>query len=252
MSVLCFMFRCRYNNTGYTWCIMNYSRLLFTIFSAVGSILIFAIWSNVHVYAQQSSSPILSASSPPSIANSPSTTISPEIKAKMCDPGNPDLKVVNTTESGICGIAKTVKPPLLSAAATPPQTTISSPSAAPLAQLPNSTISNNNNNTGITMTTNVPIVLRPLPGGTCPTGYHLVSGTVCIKDLPSTARQTIPTTSKPITTTNATKSFSIPPLSATSKLNDTNPTNNDDNNSSNDNKENFKSEILKSFNEGIK
>jgi hypothetical protein len=169
----------------------------------------------------------------------------------MCDPSNPDLKVVNTTESGICGIAKTVKPPLLSAAATPPQTTISSPSAAPLAQLPNSTISNNNN-TGITTTTNVPIVLRPLPGGTCPTGYHLVSGTVCIKDLPSTARQTIPTTSKPITTTNATKSFSIPPPSATSNLNDTNPTNNDDNNSSNDNKENFKSEILKSFNEEIK
>jgi hypothetical protein len=53
---------------------MNYSRLLFTILPAVGGILIFAIWSNVHVYAQPSSSPTLSASSPPSTANSPSVT----------------------------------------------------------------------------------------------------------------------------------------------------------------------------------
>ncbi|MFL6458717.1 MAG: hypothetical protein ACJ71G_17345 [Nitrososphaeraceae archaeon] len=128
---------------------INYSRLLFTIFSAVGGILVFAIWSNIHAYAQQSSSPTLSASSPPSTTSTPSTTISPELKSKMCDPSNPDLKVVNTTEARICGIPKTVKPPLLSA-------------AAPLAQLPNSTV--NGNNTGVRTTTNVPIVLRPLPG----------------------------------------------------------------------------------------
>jgi hypothetical protein len=224
---------------------MNYSRLLFTIFSAVGVILISAIWSNIYVYGQQSSSPTLSAPSPSFTSNSPSTTISPEIKAKMCDPSNPDLKIINTTESRICGIAKTVKPPLLSAAATPTLTTISSP----LAQLPNSTMINNNN-TGITTATNVPIVTKPLPGGTCPTGYHLVSGTVCIKDLPSAAQQTITTTSKP--TTNATKSFSIPSRSTTSKPDGTNPTNNDDTTNSNDNKETFKSEILKSFNKEIK
>ena len=31
-------------------------------------------------------------------------------KAAICDPNNPSLKVVNTTESRICGIPKTVKP----------------------------------------------------------------------------------------------------------------------------------------------
>jgi hypothetical protein len=63
---------------------MNYSRLLFTIFSIIGGILVFAVWSNIQAYAQPSSSP-------PSTAGSPSTMISPEIKAKMCDPSNPDL-----------------------------------------------------------------------------------------------------------------------------------------------------------------
>ena len=64
--------------------------------------LVFAIWTNNHVYAQQ----LLS----PSTASSPSTIISPEIKAKMCNPSNPSLKVVNTTEARICGIPKTVQP----------------------------------------------------------------------------------------------------------------------------------------------
>jgi hypothetical protein len=210
---------------------MNYSGLLFIMFLSVSYMLVFAIWTNNHVYAQQLSSP--------STASSPSTIISPEIKAKMCDPSNPDLKIVNTTEARICGIAKTIK-------------STSAPSAAtPLARLPNSTISNNN--TGITTTTNVPIVLRPLPGGTCPIGYHLVSGTVCIKDLPSTARQTIPTTSKP-TTTNATRSFTpIPSSTATiSQPGDTNPTNNDKNNKNPNNEENFNTKILKSFNKKFK
>ena len=215
---------------------MNYSRLLFTKFSVIGCILVFVIWSNVHVYAQQSSSTrTLGASAPPPTTNSPSTTISPGLKAKMCDPSNPDLKVVNTTESRICGIAKTVKPPLLS------------PTAAPIAQLPKSTTSNNH--TGITTTTNASIVLRPLSGRTCPIGYHLVSGTVCIKNLPSVAEQTVRSSSNP---TNATKSFSIPSPLTTGKLKDTNPTNNDENNNPNQNKENFKSEILKSFNKKIK
>ena len=221
---------------------MNYSRLLFTIFSAVGSILVFAIWSNIPVYAQQSSLP-------PSTASSPSTMISPEIKSKMCDPSNPDLKVVNTTEARICGIPKTVKPPLLSSAA--PQTMTSSPSA----QFPNSTASANNNSI-TTKTSNAPIVLRPLPGGKCPTGYHLISEAVCIKDLPSavaltktTPTPTIPTT----TTTNATKSFPIPSPSATSQPSSTKPTNNDKNSkNSNNEEENFNTKILKSFNKEFK
>jgi hypothetical protein len=94
------------------------------------------------------------------------------------------------------------------------------------------------NNTG----PNVPIVIRPQPGGTCPQGYHLVSGTVCIKDLPSAA----PTKTTP--TTNTTNAFSTP-LSSTTQPNGTNPSNNNDNS---DNEQNFGTKILKSFNEGIK
>jgi hypothetical protein len=59
----------------------------------------------------------------------------------MCDPSSPSLKVVNTTESRICGIPKTVKPHSLSSAITPPtsaavslppqqQTTITKPTTA--------------------------------------------------------------------------------------------------------------------------
>jgi hypothetical protein len=216
---------------------MNYSRLLFTIFLAVGCILVFAVWSNSHAFAQQ-------PSSPPSTASSPSTTISPEIKAKMCDPSNPDLKIVNTTEARICGIPKTVKPSLLSSSAMP-----QTPSAA---QLPKSTVNGNNNSSVTTTTTNVAIVLRPLPGGTCPTGYHLVSGAVCIKDLPSTAQQqTTPTASTPTITTNATKSFPISSPHATTQPSTTNPTKNDNNDNSN-NEENFHTKILKSFNKEFK
>jgi hypothetical protein len=60
-------------------------------------------------------------------------------------------------------------------AAVIPQAMTSSPSVAPLAKI---------RDTKATTTTNVPTVLKPLLGGTCPTGYRLVSGTVCIKDLP--------------------------------------------------------------------
>src|SRR5919204_6274995 len=166
----------------------NNSKLLFIIFPVI----IFAIWSNnIYAYAQQSSPPPSA-----SVGSSPNTTISPEIKAKLCNPSNPALKVVNTTEARICGISKTVKPPL-------------SPSVAPLAQLPNST--GRGNNTGITTTTtttnnSIPIVLRPLAGGTCLTGYHLVSGAVCIKDLPSAAlTKTAASATIPTSTTKATK-----------------------------------------------
>src|SRR4051794_21474541 len=119
---------------------MNYSRLIFTIFSAIASILAFAIWSNnnnnIYVYAQQLYSP--------------------------------------------------------------------SASPTPLSQLPQQT----NNNTGSgSSNSSIPIVLRPLPGGTCPSGYHLVSGAVCIKDI---AQSASPQTTSAIPTTNATKSFSIP------------------------------------------
>jgi hypothetical protein len=103
---------------------MNYTPLIFTVFSLLAGMLLFAIWSNIYVYAQQSSSPTLSASSP-SAGSSPITTISSQLKAKMCDPSNPSLKAVNTTESHICGIPKTVKPPSLPGAA-PPTSAVSS------------------------------------------------------------------------------------------------------------------------------
>jgi len=36
-------------------------------------------------------------------------TVSPELKSKICDPNNPKLRFVNTTESNICGVPKTIK-----------------------------------------------------------------------------------------------------------------------------------------------
>jgi hypothetical protein len=122
-----------------------------------------------------------------------------------------------------------------------PQTTTSSLPVAPLAKLPNST------GNGLTTTANVPIVLKPLPGGTCPQDYRLVSGTVCIKDLPSAVPiKTTPTAA----TTNAT----IPPPSATtSQASGTISSSNDKNaNDNSDNQENFKTKILKSFNKKFK
>ena len=86
------------------------------------------------VYAQQL--PLSSSPSPsPSAGSSSSpstTTVSPELKAKMCDPNNPSLRVVNTTESHICGIPKTVKPPVL--AAIPPSTSAATSSSSTSAE----------------------------------------------------------------------------------------------------------------------
>jgi hypothetical protein len=248
------MFRC--NNGRQSYHSMNHSGFFFTMYLAVGIILLFAVWSNIPAYAQQTSSspPTIS---PPSTASSPSNTaISPEIKTKMCNPSNPSLKVVNTTEARICGIPKTVEPALASSVAPPPKTTTSSsPSVAPLAHSSKNAGSSNNTSSGMitTTTTNVPIVLRPLPGGTCPTGYHLVSGTVCIKDMPSSAQhQTTPAASIP-PTTNVTKSLSISSSSATTQPSHNNPTKNDNNNAANsNNEENFHTKILKSFNKKFK
>ena len=100
---------------------MKLTGFIFIAFSLLSGILLFAIWSNVQIYAQQQ------LSQSPSAGNGlASKSISRELKSKMCDPSNPSLKVVNTTEARICGIPKTVKPPLASAGA--PQTSaVSSP-----------------------------------------------------------------------------------------------------------------------------
>jgi hypothetical protein len=99
---------------------------IFALFTVLSGVLIFGIWSNIQAYAQQpSSSP--TPLSPPTVSRS--TTISPQVKAIMCAPGSPSLKVVNTTEARICGIPKTVKSNTTTAAAIPPTSTtgISSP-----------------------------------------------------------------------------------------------------------------------------
>ncbi|MFL6346893.1 MAG: hypothetical protein ACJ72X_01180 [Nitrososphaeraceae archaeon] len=69
------------------------------------------------VYGQQQLSSSLRTGSSLS-----TTTISPKLKAEMCDPSNPTLKVVNTTESRICNIPKTVKNVTTAAAASPTTT----------------------------------------------------------------------------------------------------------------------------------
>src|ERR671931_2104550 len=45
---------------------MHYKSLMFSLFLLLVGILVFAIWSNSHIYAQQSSSPLASPSSSPS------------------------------------------------------------------------------------------------------------------------------------------------------------------------------------------
>jgi hypothetical protein len=43
-------------------------------------------------------------------SSSSSPSVTPQQKAAICDPNSPSLRVVNTTESRICGIPKTVQP----------------------------------------------------------------------------------------------------------------------------------------------
>ena len=63
----------------------------------LGGSLVSAVWNNIQVYAQSPATGVLASKS-----------ISPELKSIMCDPSNPDLKVVNSTEARICGIPKRV------------------------------------------------------------------------------------------------------------------------------------------------
>jgi hypothetical protein len=87
---------------------------------------------------QEQQTPSSSAVTPPALPlpTSPSTsnTISPDEKLQMCDPSNPKLKFVNTTESKICGLPKSIKVP---EASPPPPTTTSPPrSISPLSPRP--------------------------------------------------------------------------------------------------------------------
>jgi hypothetical protein len=105
---------------------MNNTFSISAVLSVLTGLMLFGIWGNIQVYAQP--------------AADSSSSISPQVKAIMCDPSNPSLKVVNTTESHICGIPKTVKPSLSSS--TPPTPALSSttqqtkPSITPIIATP--------------------------------------------------------------------------------------------------------------------
>lgn len=54
--------------------------------------------------------PLPASPSPSPASPSPSPTmVSPEIKAQMCDPNNPKLEFVNSTESEVCGLPTSLK-----------------------------------------------------------------------------------------------------------------------------------------------
>jgi hypothetical protein len=100
---------------------LKFTICTFIAFFLLASILVFGVWSNIQVYAQS-----------PTTGDLASKSISPELKSIMCDPSNPDLKVVNTTEARVCGIPKTVKPSL--SAATEISAVSSPSSSSPPAQ----------------------------------------------------------------------------------------------------------------------
>jgi hypothetical protein len=140
---------------------MNHTILTLTFFSILVSILLSAIWSHTNVYAQQISS-----------SSGGTSTLSSELKAKMCDPSNPDLRVINTTESRICGIAKTVKPPLVSSAVTPITSGVSSSSSPSTQQTTTTKSTTAATNTATppkqqqvkTSNNNTNVILRPTAG----------------------------------------------------------------------------------------
>ncbi|MFL6381644.1 MAG: hypothetical protein ACJ72S_10180 [Nitrososphaeraceae archaeon] len=168
--------------------------------------------------------------------------------------GVPAVVPVSRTEGATSSIAPQAvngtnqrqhNPALITATPLPP-TALALPT--PLSQLPKQTDSTGSGS--VTTTNNVPIVVRPPPGGACPSGYHLVSGAVCIKDI-TPPTKTTPPPPPPSTTpiTNATKSFSIP-LASASRPNTT--ANNDKNSADSNNEDNFNTKILKSFNKEFK
>jgi hypothetical protein len=57
---------------------------------------------------------------PPPTSAPPSRIVSPELKAKMCDPNNPKLEFVNSTESEVCGLPKSISNDTTTSPITPP------------------------------------------------------------------------------------------------------------------------------------
>jgi hypothetical protein len=136
---------------------MSHNNLVFCVSSILLGVLVLTVWNNPYAHAQQSSSL--------AIRSADSNVISPDIKAKMCDPGNPSLKVVNTTEAHVCGIPKTVKPSLPAATqavssttqqtAVNPVSTSASVNASPKQQQVPSTTAISQSTTGAKRTTSI-------------------------------------------------------------------------------------------------
>jgi hypothetical protein len=77
------------------------------------------------------SSPAPSSPAPSSPAPTNKTALPPAIKAKICDPNNPKLAFVNTTESNICGLPKSIKNITTTTTATPTPTLTPKPITPP-------------------------------------------------------------------------------------------------------------------------
>ena len=109
---------------------MNHTTLLVGILLTLGIPLAATLASTFSAYGQQLSSP-----SSPSASSPGTTTISAKLKADLCNPSNPGLKVVNTTEARICNIPKTVKNTTTSSSSpsspTTTSTSVASPSTTP-------------------------------------------------------------------------------------------------------------------------
>jgi hypothetical protein len=100
--------------------------------AAIGAVLEIGIINGSQAQLLQKApptAPSLSTSPPPSPTN---TSVSPEVKSKLCDPNNPKLRFVNATESKICGIPKTMKNVTTT---TPAPTSIPSPTPKPISPL---------------------------------------------------------------------------------------------------------------------
>ena len=110
---------------------MNHTTLLVGILLTLGIPLAATLASTFSAYGQQLSSP-----SSPSASSPDTTTISAKLKADLCNPSNPGLKVVNTTEARICNIPKTVKNTTTSSSLPSSPTTsisVASPATTPAA-----------------------------------------------------------------------------------------------------------------------
>jgi hypothetical protein len=95
---------------------MSFTAVVLAAIAIISAVLEIGIINGSQAQILQKTPPatsLPSTSPPPSspTRQSPTntTTITPALKSKICDPNNPKLTFVNTTESHLCGIPKTIK-----------------------------------------------------------------------------------------------------------------------------------------------